>query len=651
MPDLHAIHDSRSRVYREPFGALKEGEEVTLRLYLSGADAANASVVLRIWDRTDRYLDGARYVKDGFTVFEFTAEAPAAPAIMWYNFRVTVNGELFYAGAKDGVLRSGECRLTKDVPHDFRITVVKKDFKAPEAFMGGIAYQAFPDRFAVGAYPSLSSALAYHRSMGRRITEKRWNEEVDFLPRAGEKYYSPSDYYLGNIRGIIDRIPYFKSLFVDVLYLNPIFESPYNHRYSISDYMRIDPLLGTEEDFTDLCEELKKAGIKLILDGVFSHTGDDSRYFDRRGTYGKGAFGNKTSPYREWYDFSPRYKNGFRCWWDFETLPEVNELTPSYMDFVAKVLEKWIRLGANGWRLDVADELPDEFIKFLRLRLKAIDPEAVLIGEVWEDAVLKTDCFGRRREYVNGEELDGVMDYPFMEATVDFLMGKTDANGIRAALGAQLEGYPRDFMRAQLGFLGSHDTMRILSVLSGAPEKDALPREKQAAWEPSPENAALGKKRLKQASALQFAMPFTPCIYYGDEAGLTGLSDPFCRRPYPWGEEDPELLAHYRSLTSVRAGNRAFREGLTAFAVSGRDVFAILRRLGEDETITVVNRGAARTVALTADDFHEGETDPLLRGEYLNAVTGRRASFDGRLTVTVPANGFAVLLRERGLAD
>ncbi|MBO4384477.1 MAG: glycoside hydrolase family 13 protein [Clostridia bacterium] len=651
MPDINAFHDSRSLAFREPFGALASGEKVTLRLYLSGADAREASAVLRTWDRTERYFNGSRYDKDGFVVHEFTVEAPEAPAIMWYNFRVTVKGELFYAGAKDGVLRSGECKLTKEIPHDFRVTVYTRDFRAPAAFMGGIAYQVFPDRFSIGAYPHLSSALAYHRSMGRRITEKRWNEEVDYAPRAGERFYSPSDYYLGNIRGIIDRIPYFKSLNVNILYLNPIFESPYNHRYSISDYLKIDPLLGSEEDFTELAGELHKAGIKLILDGVFSHTGDDSRYFDVRGTYGKGAYGDKTSPYREWYDFSPRYKNGFRCWWDFETLPEVNELTPSYMDFVATVLEKWIRLGADGWRLDVADELPDEFIKFLRKRLKAIDPEAVLIGEVWEDAALKTDCFGRRREYLNGEELDGVMDYPFMEATVDFLMGRTDSAGIRAALGAQLEGYPGDFMRAQLGFLGSHDTFRILSVLSGSPKKDSIPREKQAKWAPSPEDAALGKKRLKQASALQFAMPFSPCIYYGDEAGLTGLADPFCRRPYPWGREDAELLAHYRMLTSVRAANRVFGEGLTAFAAPARDVFVILRKLGDDEALTVVNRGAARTVALTPADFTEGETAPSLTGEYFNAASLRRASFDGRLTVTVPANGFAVLLRERGLAD
>ena len=646
MPKLSVYHNSRELRCREPFGAVGAGDEMILRLFVSGDDRESVSVVLRTWDAVERFHEGSFRDEGGTRVFEFRVTAPDKPGIMWYNFRVTTLKGLFYVGAKDGVLRSGESRLTDDIPHDFRVTVIEPGFTTPEAFRGRIAYQIFPDRFAVGVHPVMASALAYHRSMGRRITVKEWNEEVDFKPRAGEPYYSPSDYYMGNFQGIIDRIPHLKSLGVTVLYLNPIFESPYNHRYSISDYMRIDPLLGTEDDFSRMAEALHAAGIKLILDGVFSHTGDDSRYFDRQGKYGKqGAYGHPASPYREWYDFSPRWRHGFRCWWDFETLPEVNELTPSYMAFTAKVLEKWTRLGADGWRLDVADELPDEFIKFLRKELKSLDPEAVLIGEVWEDAVLKTDCFGRRREYVNGLELDGVMDYPFMEAVTDFLLGRSDSHALLAALGAQLEGYPHEFMQAQLGFLGSHDTFRILSVLSGSPAKDTISREAQAEWRPSPENAELGKKRLKQASALQLAMPFSPCIYYGDEAGVTGLADPFSRRPYPWGNEDAELLAHYRFMTGIRSGDAVFSEGLTSFAAPMRDVFAVSRRLGGREAIVMINRGISRTAAITPADFSEGEAAPALTGEYLNLVSGRHGTVDGRISITLPANGFAVLVR------
>ena len=640
MPKISVYHNSRRQLYREPFGAVPCGAKITLRLFVTGEDADKAEVELRTWDTVERFLTGTSTDADGARVFEFKLNAPKKPGVMWYNFRISVTGGLYYIGAKDGVNRSGECELTDDIPHDFRVTVYEPSFTTPEAFKGEIAYQIFPDRFAIGAYPHLSSALAYHRSMGRRISEKAWNEEVDYRARLGERFYSPSDYYFGNLRGIRDRIPYLKTLGVTVLYLNPIFESPFNHRYSISDYMRIDPLLGSEDDFQELCASLHRAGIKLILDGVFSHTGDDSRYFDRKGIYGSGAYGSPASPYRDWYDFSPRYKHGFRCWWDFETLPEVNELTPSYMDFIAKVMEKWIRLGADGWRLDVADELPDEFIKFLRTRLKAIDPEALLIGEVWEDASLKTDCFGRRREYVNGLELDGVMDYPFMKAVCDFLVNKLDSAAVLSALASQLEGYPSEFMRSQLGFLGSHDTFRVLSVLSGAPLE--LTREEQAKWTPSHKAKELGKKRLMAASALQFSMPFTPCVYYGDEAGLEGLADPFCRKPYPWGHEDEELLAHYRRLAAIRSGNPVFKNGKTAFAAHGKDVFCIARMDENEEFLTVVNRGEEAEIKLSPKEF-EGEAIPVLLGGYLDVISETRAAPD--IGLTVPAHGFVILKR------
>ena len=613
MPNFKVYHNSGDTACREPFGALPTGGEVKLRLFVSGEGAPSVAVLLRVWDGKECFYTGSDRYENGRRVFEFRIKAPEKPCVMWYDFRVSGIFGLYYVGAEDDALRSGEAKLSRGLPYDFRITVYDASFTTPAAFRGSIAYQIFPDRFSRGEHDKLAAALAHHRAMGRRITEKAWDEEVDYLPRGGEKWYSPCDYYLGNFQGIIDRIPYLKSLNVGVLYLNPIFESAYNHRYSISDYMSVDPLLGDEDDFRRLVNELHKAGIKLILDGVFSHTGDDSIYFDRYGNYGNGAYGNPSSPYREWYDFSPRYKHGFRCWWDFETLPEVEELTPSYMEFVASVLEKWVKLGADGWRLDVADELPDEFIKFLRRSLKAVDPEALLIGEVWEDAALKRDGAGKRREYVNGLELDGVMDYPFSDAVVDFLTGRADSTALKAALTAQLEGYPTDFMRAQLGLLGSHDMQRILSILSDCPAKDTLSREAQAVWRSTAEAAALGKKRLMQASALQFSMPFMPCVYYGDEAGLTGLTDPFCRRPYPWGHEDEELLAHYRLISSFRAKHEELRSGMTAFAAPDPDVF-VIARMGKSEIFTIINRSdRAAFIELSPEDF-TGEAKPLKAG-------------------------------------
>ena len=641
MPNLFAYHNSRERACREPFGAVKAGDHVTLRLYLWGPWAGRAEAVLRTWNGSENYYPGSSRWRCGARVFTFRIRTPESPCVLWYNFRVTVDGRLYYVGAEDGVLRSGESKLSRDIPHDFRITVYDRAFSTPERFRGKIAYQIFPDRFSRGE--GGSSDPEGHGAYGWRMSAKEWDEEVDYLPRNGEKYYSPQDHYLGNFSGIRERIPYLESLGVKVVYLNPIFLSPYNHRYSISDYMTVDPLLGTEEEFSALCRELRAHGILVILDGVFSHTGDDSIYFDKYGKFGSGAYLDPDSPYREWYVFSKKYRHGYRCWWDFETLPEVDELTPSYMDFIAKVLEKWIRLGASGWRLDVADELPDEFIKFLRLRLKAIDPEALLIGEVWEDAALKEDGLGTRREYVNGLELDGVMDYPFRDAVVDFLLFRSGARALRSALGAQLEGYPSCFMRAQLGMLGSHDTERILSVLQGAPVKSSLTREQQLKWRPAPGAAEKAVKKLKLASSLQFSMPFMPCVFYGDEAGLEGLADPFCRRPYPWGRENGELLAHYRRLASVRGANPVLGDGAASFAAPSDDVFAIART-GTGEAITVINRSDSDvSLTLAPEDFSEGEAAPLLRGVYAAAVSGRRFEAEGFLELTVSASGFEIV--------
>ncbi|MBQ1818268.1 MAG: glycoside hydrolase family 13 protein [Clostridia bacterium] len=629
---LNAYHDSCGLAWREPFGALPCGAEATLRLEVWGADAGRVHALLRTWHGEEHYVHAVSAQEGEKRVFTFRVKAPDAPCVLWYHFRLHLGDDFFYVGAADAALRSGRSELTRELPHDFRITVYDAAFTVPDAFCGRVAYQIFPDRFFASGRDT-GPAIEHHRSLGRRVTVKDWGEEVDYLPRGGERYYSPQDYYLGDLRGIAEKIPYLKSLNVGVVYLNPIFESAYNHRYSISDYMRVDPILGSEDDFRRLAEKLHEADIKLILDGVFSHTGDDSVYFDRFGHYGGGAFSDPASPYREWYDFSPGYRHGYRCWWGFDTLPEVNELTPSYMEFVSSVLEKWVRLGADGWRLDVADELPDEFIKFLRRRLKAIDPEAILIGEVWEDAALKRDGAGRRREYVNGAELDGVMDYPFADAVLGFLTGRLDSFALCAQLAAQLEGYPRAFMRAQLGLLDSHDTQRALSVLSGCHEKDTLPREAQAKWRPSPEAAALGKKRLMQASALQFAMPFMPCIYYGDEAGLDGLSDPFCRRPYPWGRENGELVAHYRRIAAYRREYPELICGLTAFAAPHPDVF-VIARIGERTVFTAVNRSDKSASAELRGSGFVGEAQPRINGGLCRAY--------------VPAHGFAVFTADSG---
>ena len=639
---LHTVyHNSLLKKYRSPFGALPAGTEVTLRI-----DAPqDVSVRLRLWIYgSETVLEGKR--EAGCVVFTFTA--PRTPCLLWYYFILrTGNGEYRYGG------RSGEGFFFPDEPPSYQITVYDGAYATPEWFRQGIVYQIFPDRFSRGDAGSLSRAQ-HHTSMGRRLhLHEDWGGDVLYEPFAYERYYEPCDFFGGDLNGIRERLPYLKTLGVSCIYLNPVFESPSNHRYNTADYHKIDPILGDEAALSNLTQAAAELGMRVMFDGVFSHTGDDSVYFDRYLRYGEdGAYHNPASPYREWYAFS-KYPDEYRCWWGFKSLPELNELTPSYMEFVAGVLAHWAQFGVTSWRLDVADELPDPFIVFLREKLKALDPDGVLLGEVWEDASNK-EVWGARRKYVDGYELDGVMGYPFMRAVCDFLTFGAPAESFIARMNALRENYPKPFFDAQLNLLGSHDTVRILSMLSGAPDRDALTREQQAAYAPTDEALAQGKARLRQAVALQMALPGVPSIYYGDEAGLTGMADPFNRKPYPWGREDAEILAFYRAYAALRASSGALREGLCGLLALAADVLAVLRCAGGaargESVLCLVNRGDRPfELVLRAADFLCGPDAGALylHSRYQDVLNGEAFTFEeGEVRLTLQA-GACLLLRSQ----
>lgn len=624
--ELFAYHNSREKYYRLPQGALCCRETAVLRIKLWGADAHLASVKLRLWiDSQELVFDSNRY-NDGFdTVHEFAIEAPAEPQLVWYYFIINLNGETIYYGA-----RSGVGMLTHTLPEDYQITVYDPDFETPEWFRKSIVYQIFPDRFHRGGRDSEKRTaldrLSFHEDRGRTVVRHEvWNEPALYKPLKGERHYSPCDYFGGDLKGIREKLPYLARLGVNCIYLNPIFEAASNHRYNTSDYMRVDPVLGDEKALKKLCSDAKKQGIRIMLDGVFSHTGDDSVYFNKYGNYDSiGAYSGKASPYYNWYRFD-RFPSKYRCWWGFKSLPEVNEEEPSYRDFICQVLEKWSECGVTSWRLDVADELPESFIEMLRAKLKSIDKDGVLLGEVWEDASNKLWEKGLRR-YVYGNELDSVMNYPFRDAIVDFFIGKLNAFELNDALASQRERYPKPFYHACMNLLGSHDSERILSALSGAPGREELSREQQAKFKLDDGSLAVGKKRLMCAAALQFSMPQPPCIYYGDEAGMTGLFDPFNRQTYPWGNEDGELLERYRLLCKLRSIKSALNSGKAAFAAFSQDVFAVLRGDSGGTVLTVVNRSSENaTVCVRECDFYEGPDAGELpfADKYVDLLSGR----------------------------
>ena len=616
--------DSRNSKYKTPFGAVTPGTQVR---FFAETQRRDISVFLRLWVDDHEEIVRGCVLEDGVE-FYYT---PDHTGIVWYYFVIYAPEGCRYYSARGG----GEGELFEYPPDSYQLTVYDEAYTTPEWFRKGVAYQIFPDRF----YRSGEIlGLERHRALGHRPTiHENWNDRPDYLPLEGKKHYSPTDFFGGNLWGIAEKLPYIASLGVNCIYLNPIVLSDSNHRYNTADYMEVDPILGGDEALDYLVKKADEQGIKLMLDGVFSHTGDDSVYFDRYGKFGGGACSDPGSPYRDWYAFK-EYPTKYRSWWGFETLPEVEEMTPSYMDFVGRVLDRYAQSGVTSWRLDVADELPDEFIEFLRRRIKQNDPEGVILGEVWEEASNK-QAYGHRRKYVDGHELDSVMGYPFRWAMIDFFLERIEGGALAKYLLSFMENYPAPFYYAHLNLMGSHDEVRPVTALAGAPRRGELPREQQAEVSFTPEEMEYARNRFMLAAAVQYTMPGVPCLYYGDEAGLCGMADPFNRGTYPWGSEDEELIKYFQTLGRLRRS----AEGLTSkgCAMWGRgDVFALCR----SGVLTIVNRGKKTRVCLRAEEF-AGDMPAELSGSYRDVLTGNAyPSLEGDLILA--AESAMILIKE-----
>ncbi len=630
-------HHSRLLQYRSPQGAVACNTCVRLAAEAAGDDVAQ--VFLRLWreDVGEQLVEMRR--EGGRVVADVTM--PERPCLVWYFFVIhTSEGQTYYYGTE-----SGEGMFVMHEPQAYQITVYDGAFTTPQHIREGIAYQIFPDRFKRSSWEDFRGRAQYHARLGRFLRiHDRWSEEICIDPSPGQRYYSPDDFYGGDLNGIREKLPYLAGLGITMLYLNPVFESPSNHRYDTADYNRIDPILGSGEEFCQLCREARGHGIRIMLDGVFSHTGADSRYFDKYSRYDElGAYESPDSPYSGWYTFF-KFPDEYACWWNFPALPNVNELNPAYSAFITGetgVLSHWAGCGATSWRLDVADELPDEFIRSIRARIKQNDPEGVLMGEVWEDCSNKYGP-GGRRGYVNGDELDCVMNYPFTDATIAFLTGRIDAHGYNHRLQTLREHYPRPLYEACLNLLGSHDIVRPATALAGAPDRNALNRAQQRVYTPSAADAARGKRRLVLGTALQCALPGVPCIYYGDEAGMTGMADPFNRGTYPWGSEDRDLLGAFTRLLNARRDTPALRSGLCRMGALSPEVFAVVRYTadGQSAAVLLINRSEhAQTVTLDPDSLNEGPdacVHAALPAALSDVLTGETAAAEGKLSVTLP---------------
>lgn len=628
-------HNSRELFFRSPFGAVTCGTTVSLKLSVGGVGIPRAiRLVYKEDEGEERRLDMPYiFVLSGHSIYSVDLKMPEKAGLIWYYFEVeTDQGMMYYGNNSRNLGGVGEVCFHKP-NNSFQITVYNDYYKTPDWFKTGIVYQIFPDRFFNGNEDG--------SFLGERddIIRHNWKDMPCYTAEQFGGEYKCNDFYGGNLKGIIKKLPYLKELGITVIYLNPIFKAYSNHKYDTGDYETIDPMFGDEETFKELCKKAKESGIRIILDGVFNHTGSDSKYFDKYGNYAKegyvGAYQSKESPYYSWYRFMD-WPKVYESWWGMTTLPQTEEHSESYRDYILSgenaIIKKWIKNGASGWRLDVVDELPDFFVNELRKNVKAVDEDAVIIGEVWEDASNKT-AYGERRKYFLGDELDSVMNYVMRDAIIDAVLQKTDAAELDARLMSIKENYPAPAYYSLLNMLSSHDVERILTLMGDVPSRHEVSKEYQANFKLDGYALELALERTGLAMGLQMTLPGVPCVYYGDELGMQGYGDPFCRRTIPWDDMtscDPQGIVRtkYKRMIELRKSSEAFSTGEFESVYKYGSVYGFLRYNDKESYLVLVNMGLDyKTVRIDAARYGITKLEGITEGDTGNVLEAPNGIF------------------------
>ena len=643
-------HDSRDDLYRVPWGAVTTGTPVTLRFRAFHDDVTG--VTLRVWStaaeaQTLYPMEMVATTDDppyGYDYWQATIPAQEEPTILYYRFIVRDGSdEDFYED--DDLFDGGWGTVYDDSPdYSFQIDVYEPDFETPDWMKNAVVYQIFPDRFNNGRHwndPQSTDPTIYENP----VLVKSWGDD---LPEGYCRAYEDvtcdeepmgRDFFGGDLRGVIKKLGYLEELGVTAIYFNPIFKAPSNHLYDTTDYYRIDPYFGTYSDYMHLVRKAQKRGIHVILDGVFNHSSSDSLYFDRYSRYPTlGAYESQDSPFYDWYTFN-EWPDDYNSWWGFDSLPvltEIQEVRDFIYGYEHSVARWWIKLGAAGWRLDVAPDKSHEWWQEFRPRVKSADPDAVIIGEIWDDA----------SPWILGNEFDSTMNYRFRRALIGFVNGDTNdpnqgfiqdlnPDQFNSVMQSIKEDYPLPAFEAAMNLVGTHDTQRILWALTpGARNREE--REFDA------DNLAEGKAKLKLLAIVQMTLPGAPTIYYGDEVGLTGDTDPDDRRPFPWDDHDTDLLGHYTTLANLRHEHSFLRTGSFDRLYTHNDdgTYAYGRKDASGAAVVAVNRDtAAHDLTIDLSGYvPEGTvlTDELNDSDY--TVT------DGQVTVNVDGRWGAILV-------
>lgn len=647
-------HDSRDDLYRVPWGAVTTGTPVTLRLRTFHNDVSD--VTLRVWSTAAEAqtlypmelvatTDEPPY---GYDYWQATIPAQDAPTILYYRFIVRDGSdEDFYED--DELFDGGWGTAYDDSPdYGFQIDVYESDFETPDWMKNAVVYQIFPDRFYNGR--RRNDARPWHPTVYENpVVKKGWGELPEgycrnYVDVPCEEQPLGRDFFGGDLRGVAEKLDYLEDLGVTALYLNPIFMAPSNHLYDTTDYYRIDPYLGTYFDYLRLVYQARQRGIHIILDGVFNHTSSDSLYFDRYSRYPtEGAYESQDSRFYDWYTFY-NWPDDYNSWWGFDSLPVLTEID-EVRDFIYgrdhSVARWWMKLGGAGWRLDVAPDKSHDFWEEFRPRVKSANPDAVILGEIWDDA----------SPWILGDEFDTTMNYRFRRALIGFVNGDTNdpnqgfiqglnPDEFNSILHSIQEDYPPPAFETAMNLVGTHDTQRILWSLTPG-ERNREEKEFDTA------NVAEGKAKLKLLAIVQMTLPGAPTVYYGDEVGMTGDTDPDDRRPFPWDDKDADMLSHYRSLIGLRNGHTFLRTGSfdRLYTHNDHGTYAYGRKDETGAAVVAVNRDTAAhdlTIDLTGY-VPEGTvlSDALNDDTY--TVTG------GQISLNVAGRWGAILITPPGV--
>lgn len=560
--------------YKKPLGAVKVGEPVRLNLLFSRpSNPAEVYLVLTKDGEQDVYYP-MTYVTtnvNGMTEYTVTLTVTTR-GLYFYHYVVNTEEKQYRIGSDEDL----NALLGKG--HDWQLTVYSEDYKEPEWLNGGLMYQIFVDRFNIGGERKKTKQGVVYRDDWGGCPEFRATKEGKILN---------NDFFGGNIKGITKKLAYLKGLGVTCIYMNPIFEARSNHKYDTGNYRKVDPDFGTADDLKELIKKAAKKGIRIMLDGVFSHTGDDSIYFNKYGRYDSaGAYQSQDSAYAGWYSFD-EFPDKYKCWWNIDTLPEVNENNAAYDEYINGedgIIRYWTETGIGGWRFDVADELPDRFLDRAVRAAKSVNPDALMLGEVWEDASNKVS-YSTRRRYLQGGQLDSVTNYPFKSDILNFCLCG-DAERLNNTVNVVLNNYPKRVVDNLMNLLDTHDTARLLTVLGDSGE--TATREQRAAARVKNLDEAI--KLMKVAVTLQYTLPGVPCVYYGDEAGLEGFEDPFNRRCYPWEDKNKDILRFYKKLGGIRTSERnIFAKGGYKRLLAQDGLYAFERDNGVEKLYVVAN--------------------------------------------------------------